>query len=277
MTEVYDYSRGEVISGGVVVDRIYDYRDYARPRSREPSVYVASYMLPKDKRLLKAYYMVVFALENLGYNRPELRELAKKLIYKSRSLLTARKSSRFYASYSAAVAYYVLKSHGVNVDAEKVVSLLGATRWRFYEILGELKNRFGAPWLRNGRRVEVLAYIDRFVSQNGHPDGLYKWCLWVLQRLDDYYISGKNTRVLAAAIVDLARILLYNEVLRTAGEEKALELRIRQDSIAGAIGCSVAGMRVLRKNIMEYLEKKGYLRVVESRRCGVHIVEVTGK
>ncbi len=267
---VYDYKSGFIIDAatGVVLDRIYDFEDWLNPRFDEQREFerkrrhssTTSYMLPKHKELLWTYYRAVEAAHVLNIDSRLLRLELKRVLKKTASNILYKEYRQprreHYLALAAAALYAATRLVKVSVSPRNIIDVLGANPWIAYKFYAEIKQQLG---LEVDRRREILQYIDKFVATHNYPDRLYYWCLWVLSRLDDYFFSGRSSRLLAAAIIDLARILRFNEVLReTKDYWKAFEAlrEFTLQDITKALKVSEVGTRLERYRIMEHLEVK---------------------
>ena len=284
---VYDYKNGFVIDAatGVVLDRIYDFEDWLNPRFDEQREferkrrhsYVEAYLLPRNKLLLRCYYLGLEAARALGIDSKLLRLELKRAIVKTINILykeyrEIREQS--IRSYTAAVLYATARMVNAPVGPRQIIDQLDAIPWKAYELYSKIKQQLG---LAVDRRQEVLQYIDKFIAMHNYPDRLYYWCLWIIQRLDDYFFSGKQSKVLAAAIIDLARILRFNEVLReTKNYWKAYDAlrEFVQQDIAKILGVSEQGIRIEKFRIMSYLEQRCGIRFKPiDKYASIYIVE----
>lgn len=260
---IYDVKNGFIVDErtGEVVDRIYDLRDWLYPRFDSVSSkhsFKTAYLIPRsEKRLLKVYYVAVDAARRLQIDSPALRQ-ELKLVLKKSSVIAANLRRSDVGNLATAALYASLRALKVSLSPRRIIDILSADPWRSWKYYNEMKRILG---LENNRRQEIMNYIDRIIAGLRYPDMVYYHCLNILQQLDDYYISGRRTEVLAAGIVYAACLMRQAELPYEERIELAAQCSSRK--IAEAMGREKAFPEYIRQVARKILQRLGYKIVKE--------------
>ena len=265
---VWDYRSGSVVDPetGLVVGEIYEgfelVYEYDGDGDRPVRVvHALGSRITGDRVAARVFEGVMELARQYGYGSRVFAETARRVILKLR-----RKGLLAHGRLEArvkAVFLLVCRMLGLVCNAKVILQEPGV-----YTVYSGISRHFSDAVRSRSRVGEVRVLVDSALSKLGSVarNELYPFVVKALSGVDEVFISGRSSRTVAGAVLEVAKLLyvtkLYEDGVPIVEiEDRVLDMKATLAHIAELFNTTDNAIRPIAKQLLKKLGYRGVKRV----------------